>query len=72
MKVVKAILQHVGMEWRNTVRAIAYFKSGKDYPLFDQWLQMHNIPLTHIKLECDICRHALLFELELDAIQTYQ
>lgn len=72
MNVVKAILQHVDMEWRDTVRAIAYFKSRKDYPLFDQWLQMHKIPLPHIKLECDICRNDLLFELELDAIQTYQ
>ncbi|MEN6307740.1 MAG: hypothetical protein ABFD91_08300 [Anaerohalosphaeraceae bacterium] len=69
MKVVEAILKNVGMEWINTVRAIAYFKYRNDYPLLDQWLQKHNITLPHIKLECDICRDDLLFELELDAIQ---
>jgi len=70
MKVVEAILQNVGMGWTHTVRAIAYFKYRKDYPLLDQWLREHNTPLPHIKLECDICRDDLLFELELDAIQT--
>ena len=69
MKVVEAILHNVGMGWTDTVRAIAYFKSRNDYPQFDQWLQKHNITLPHIKLECDICRDDLLFELELDAIQ---
>jgi len=71
MKVVEAILHNVGMAWTDTVRAIAYFKDRQDYPLLDQWLRKHNIPLPHIKLECDICRDDLLFELELDAIHTY-
>jgi enamine deaminase RidA (YjgF/YER057c/UK114 family) len=68
MRVVGEILHSRGMDWRDTTRAIAYFKDLKDVPHFTAWREkngMKEIPVTITK--GDICRPELLFELELDA-----
>lgn len=67
MQVVHALLRNSGMDWANTVRAIAYFKNTADFELFNVYCQKHGLCLPHLKIQADICRPELLFELELDA-----
>ncbi len=69
MQVVHAILEHAGMEYSDTVTALAYFKDPKDFYLFDRYCDENNLSLPHIKLHADVCRDDLLFELELDAVK---
>jgi len=71
MEVVESILESRGMSLADTSRATAYFRSGSDAPRFIEWMERHeirNLPVVHAC--CDICRDDLLFELELDAIQS--
>lgn len=68
MQVVHAILNNAGMDWADTVTALAYFKDRKDFRLFDDYCRANGIKLPHIKLHADVCRDDLLFELELDAM----
>jgi enamine deaminase RidA (YjgF/YER057c/UK114 family) len=68
MKVVKAILNEAKMDWSNAVSSMAYFKHSRDFGLFDNYCQKHNLKLPHIKVQADVCRDDLLFELELDAV----
>jgi len=69
MEVVKAILETRGQTFADVTRAVAYFKSPADYPLFVAWC-LHNgcEALPVVSACCDICRDDLLFELELDAV----
>lgn len=70
MEVVEAILQARGLGWKDTVRAIAYFKHAADRPLFDAHCRQHRLPdLPVIVTKNDICRDDLLFEIEVDAIR---
>jgi len=71
MAVVEAILRSRQMDWSHTVRNIAYFKSKNDFHLFDDFCRRHHITISHIKVEADVCRDNLLFELETDAIITH-
>ncbi len=68
MEVVKAILNEADMAWKDAVSSLAYFKHRKDFGLFDDYCRGAGIKLPHIKVEADVCRDDLLFELELDAI----
>ncbi|HBG28828.1 MAG: hypothetical protein A2Y10_03600 [Planctomycetes bacterium GWF2_41_51] len=68
MQVVKAIMDEAGMDWSNAVSSMAYFKYKEDFGLFDDYCNRQNIKLPHIKVQADVCRDDLLFELELDAI----
>ncbi len=69
MAVVGAILRSRQMDWSHTVRSIAYFKSRNDFHLFDDFCRKHQITIPHIKVEADVCRDDLLFELEADAVK---
>jgi enamine deaminase RidA (YjgF/YER057c/UK114 family) len=69
MGVVQAILHSRGMNWESAVRAIAYFTRHEDRPLLAEYLCAHGI--SHLPVVCahaDVCRHDLLFEIELDAV----
>jgi enamine deaminase RidA (YjgF/YER057c/UK114 family) len=69
MEVIYAILESQGMRFSDTTRAVAYFKSATDAPLFRHWLEKHKLAgLPVVFTRCDICRDDLLFELELDAV----
>jgi len=72
MRVVRAILNEIGMDWPNTVSSTAYFKYSQDFGLFDDYCRERNIKLPHIKVQADVCRNDLLFELELDAVSITQ
>jgi len=70
MQVVGAILQSHGMDWRDVSRGIAYFKRAEDVPVFDDYCERRgaaNLPV--LRVNADICRDELLFELEVDAIR---
>ncbi len=68
MEVVKAILNEANMDWEDAVSSLAYFKHRRDFGLFDDYCRGAGIKLPHVKVQADICRDDLLFELELDAV----
>lgn len=66
LQVVEAILQHRGMTWGDTVRAIAYFRDETCVPLW-YGLGAPFAALPVVATQCDVCRDDLLFEIELQA-----
>ena len=71
MEVVQAILESRQMGWEDVTRALAYFKRAKDAPLLAAYRQENNLPpFPVIVAENDVCRDDLLFEIEIDAVQT--
>ena len=71
MEVVHGILKSRGMDWADTSRAIAYFKDIEEAPLLEKYCIDHNLPELPVAIShADVCRHNLLFEIELDAVKT--
>jgi enamine deaminase RidA (YjgF/YER057c/UK114 family) len=68
MEVVGAILRSRGQTFADVTRAVAYFKSPADFPLFAEWCVRNEPGLPVVSAGCDICRDDLLFEIELDAL----
>ena len=70
MEVVHAILKSRDMDWEDTSRAIAYFKDIADAPLLEKYCIKNNLPELPVSIShADVCRHDLLFEIELDAVK---
>lgn len=69
LKVVDALIKNGGMDWSDTAFAMAYFKDSKDFFLFDECCKRLNIDIAHVKIEADICRRDLLFEIEMTLIK---
>lgn len=70
MEVVDAILHSQEMDWADVTRALAYFKDAKNAPLLEAYRQENGLaPFPVIVAENDVCRHDLLFELEIDAVK---
>lgn len=70
MDVVYEILKSRDMDWSNTARAIAYFKDISEAHLLEAYCLKHNLPELPIAIShADVCRHDLLFEIELDAVK---
>ncbi|OVE76543.1 hypothetical protein BVX97_00820, partial [bacterium E08(2017)] len=68
MEVVDEILKSRDMSWKDTTRAIAYFKNVEDVPLLYEYCEANNLPPMPIAIShSDICRDDLLFEIEFDA-----
>jgi len=71
MKVVRAILESLSMNWTDVTRALAYFKHAEDTPIFEKYRTQNNVPPFPVVIaESSICRDELLFEIEMDVIQT--
>ena len=69
MRVVAAILKSRGMGWNSTVRAIAYFEQMDNLSLLGEYCLANGIiDLPVINAHATVCRHDLLFEIEVDAI----
>ena len=64
----EVLLKSIDMDWCHVVRSILYFKHCRDFPVFDRYCLQNNFSIPHVKVEADICRDNLLFELEIDAI----
>ncbi len=70
MQVVHKILESRGMDWGDTSRAIAYFKDITEAPLLEKYCLDHHLPELPVAIShADVCRHDLLFEIELDAVK---
>jgi len=70
MEVVHSILVSRGMDWADTSRAIAYFKDIAEAPLLEKYCAEHHLPELPVAIShADICRHDLLFEIEIDAVK---
>lgn len=71
MDVVHAILESRGMDWIDVTRAIAYVKHGPGAETYRRYCADRGLPLLPVVVaENDICRDDLLFEIEVDAVQT--
>ena len=67
MQVIEAILDSRDMSWKDTTRAIAYFKDVEDAPLLYKYCEDNNLPAMPVAIaHSDICRDDLLFEIEVD------
>jgi enamine deaminase RidA (YjgF/YER057c/UK114 family) len=71
MQVVKDILESRAMSFADVSRATAYFASSAGVAAWDDWRARHGLQAMPVVCTCcDICRGDLLFEIELDAIQS--
>lgn len=70
MNVVHAILESRGMGWGDLFRGIAYFKDMAYKPLYEKVALELGIPPFPLAIShADVCRHNLLFEIEVDAVK---
>lgn len=70
LEVVKAILDSRGMGWGDLFRGIAYFKDMNDLPVYRRIAAELGIPRFPLAVShADVCRHDLLFEIEVDAVK---
>jgi enamine deaminase RidA (YjgF/YER057c/UK114 family) len=70
MDAVKAILESRGMNWNDLFRGIAYFKDMTYLPIYKRVAAELNIPRFPLAVaHADICRHELIFEIEVDAVR---
>lgn len=69
LDVVEAILKSRSMDWPHVVRAVGYFYDITQVPVFEECCQERGIaPLPLVPAHAIVCRHDLLFEIELDAV----
>jgi len=70
LKVVKAILDSRGMGWDDLFRGIAYFKDMSYLPIYEKIAAELGIVSFPLAIShADVCRHDLLFEIEVDAVK---
>ncbi|MBI9020928.1 MAG: translation initiation inhibitor [Verrucomicrobia bacterium] len=70
MDVVNAILESRGMGWGDLFRGIAYFKDMAYQPVYEKIAAELGIPRFPLAIShADVCRHDLLFEIEVDAVK---
>ena len=70
MEVIHAILKSRDMDWKDTSRAIAYFKDIDEAYLLEKYCIENHLPELPVAIShADVCRHDLLFEIELDAVK---
>ena len=67
MCVIEGILKSRGMDFSDTIRAIAYCQRPEFYAAFKNWCCKRNLELPHCPSYSTVCRDDLLFEVELDA-----
>jgi enamine deaminase RidA (YjgF/YER057c/UK114 family) len=71
MDVIHAILTSRCMDWTDVTRATAYCLKAEYAPVFTRYCTEQGLPpLPWLITNNVVCRHDLLFEIELDAVQT--
>lgn len=71
MEIVEAILESRSISWADVVRGIAYFRSAEDAPAYAEYCRENELPdMPVIVAQNVLCRDDLLFEIEVDVIQT--
>jgi enamine deaminase RidA (YjgF/YER057c/UK114 family) len=69
MNVVESILRSRKMSWEDVTKGIVYFKDINDVYIFNNYCKTKIIPQMPLAMiQADICRHELLFEIEMDAV----
>lgn len=70
MDVIEGILNNRDMDWQDVTRTIVYHKDNSFRKPFADYLKAHGVDHLPIsEIHADVCRHDLLFEIELDAAQ---
>ena len=70
MDVIKAILESRDMGWGDLFRGIAYFKDMNYLPIYERVAAELGIDRFPLAIShADVCRHDLLFEIEVDAVK---
>jgi len=70
MEVVHKILTSRNMDWEDLFRGIAYFKDMTYKPIYEKVAAELGIPNFPLAIShADVCRHDLLFEIEVDAVK---
>jgi len=70
MEVVHKILTSRDMDWGDLFRGIAYFKDMAYKPIYEKVAAELGIPHFPLAIShADVCRHDLLFEIEVDAVK---
>lgn len=70
LDVIKAILDSRGMGWNDLFRGIAYFKDMSYLPIYEHIAAELGIARFPLAIShADVCRHDLLFEIEVDAVK---
>jgi enamine deaminase RidA (YjgF/YER057c/UK114 family) len=68
-EVVEAILDSRHMDWGNVAKAMAYLKEARYITAFDDYCAANDVEkIPFVITENHVCRHDLLFEMELDAV----
>ena len=68
MKVVAAILESRGLNWRDATRVVVYMQDERGAGRFQDYCAGHGLDCLPVVIsENDICREELLFEIEVDA-----
>ena len=67
-QVVEAILNASDMSYADVSRAVVYLKDATCTPAFDAYAASHLPAIPVVVTQADICRHDLLFEIEIDAV----
>ncbi|MCP4645883.1 MAG: hypothetical protein GY851_35895 [bacterium] len=69
MEVVRAILNSRDMDWEDVTRFVAYYKMTEDADAFGRYCEKEKVPdMPVVRVNNDVCRDDLLFEIELDAV----
>ena len=66
MQVIGAILQSRNMSFKDTVKSVVYCASPEYYRTFLKWTDKNGM-IPHCPSFSTVCRHDLMFEVELDA-----
>ena len=67
--VVHAILDSRNMDWDNVAKAMAYLKEARYITALDDYCSANGVEkIPFVITENHVCRHDLLFEMELDAV----
>lgn len=70
LRVVQALLESRNMSWADLFRGIAYFKDIADLTAYRRIALELGLPRFPLAVShADVCRHDLLFEIEVDAVQ---
>jgi enamine deaminase RidA (YjgF/YER057c/UK114 family) len=72
MRVTEALLQSRGMDWADVTRGIVYFRDTDDVPRFEAYCRQRGLPPMPLIFVGNVvvCRDDLLFEIEVDALQS--
>lgn len=66
MKVIAAILESRGLSFNDTIRSFVYCLRPEYFEYFEKWAKK-NGAIAHVPSFSIVCRHDLLFEVELEA-----